>query len=81
MNLYLVYMPGGGSRIEPKFPRRYQLADGLWAVASRAATCADVCGEIGIGDGTRGVVSTMDSYYGYFDNALWQKLAAWSAEE
>ena len=80
MNNFLVFMPGGGHKVEAAFPRHYRLAENsLWAVASSESTCADVCEQLGIGPGEPGVVSRMDEYYGHYDRALWEKLSAWSA--
>ena len=81
MNNYLVFMPGGEDKVETEFPRHYPLAAGsLWAVGSDELTCADVCDRLGIGSGESGVVYRIDDYYGHYDRALWQKLAAWSRE-
>ena len=81
MNNYLVFMPGGEDKVETEFPRRYPLAAGsLWAVGSDELTCADVCARLGIGSGESGVVYRIDDYYGHYDRALWQKLAAWIRE-
>lgn len=81
MHNYLVFMPEGEGKIEKKFPRaHYQLTDGLWAIGSPLSTCADVCEELGMESGSSGVVVSMHEYYGHFDRALWQKLAAWNLE-
>ena len=81
MNLYLVFMPGGGEKVQATFPdRNYEFTKSLWAVAGKEATCADVCSALGIARGSRGIVSTVSEYYGHFDRALWQKLSAWSSE-
>ena len=81
MNLYLIFMPGGGEKVQTTFPdRNFEITKCLWAAAGKEDTCADVCSALGITQGSRGVVSTMSEYYGYFDHALWQKLSAWSSE-
>ena len=78
MNCYLVYLSGGSASLE-KFPHHYELEkDRLWAIASDANTCADVSNLVGIGGGAPGVVVRIGEYYGHYDTALWQKLAAWS---
>ena len=57
----------------------------IWAVGvpKRTTTGADVCSTLGINsEGDRaGVVWPLTNYYGYFDQALWQKLDAWQAYE
>ena len=53
-----------------------------WVVAANETTVtpADVCKKIGL-TGTEqarmGVVVRFETYYGYADAALWQKLQAW----
>ena len=82
MNCYLVYLPGGSDSLEFIFgPHHYELGENrLWAVATDANTCADVSTLVGIGAGTPGVVIRIGEYYGRYDTALWQKLAAWRGD-
>jgi len=77
---YFIFMPGGDDAVKTRFPdTHYHISEGLWAVASRLRTSADVCEQLGISGGLRGIVVPMEEYYGHYDRALWQKLAAWSA--
>ena len=80
MQTYLVYISKGGENVTTCLPNtNFQLAEGLWAVGSSAETPADLSEALGIGGGVvTGVVVSMETYYGYYDNALWQRLEAWS---
>ena len=83
MENYLVFIPshGGEEKIAQHFANsHYQLAPGLWAVGSAARTSSDLCEIIGIGPELSGVVTSMERYYGHYDQALWQRLDAWSRQ-
>ena len=77
----------GKKVIEQQFPEHHfeVLENRLWAVGAKkeVTTSADVCSDLGIGDAEQraGVVWQVYSYYGYFNEALWQKLAAWQRHE
>ena len=77
MQNYLVFMPGGKSKVESLYPHHYELAEGLWAIGSVDISSADVCERLGIGPNAWGMVSRLGEYYGHHDGALWQKLEAW----
>ena len=82
MNCYLVYLPGGSNSLKSIFgPHYYELEkDQLWAVGTDENTCVDVSKRVGIGAGVSGVVIRIGEYYGHYDTALWQKLAAWRGD-
>ena len=80
MRRYIVHFPSlNEEKIEAALPvSRYRLAEGLWAVGSTAKTTADLSEQLGIGKNEiTGVVVSMEEFYGYYDNALWQRLEAW----
>lgn len=69
--------------VRKAFPDAYEVQDGVWVAPSPLDTCADVSGRLGI-DGTgrkSGVVVAVGPYYGYHDNALWEKLGAWKRRD
>ena len=84
MKRYVVISPDTDSgSVSEKFPDNYELLEGqVWVVAAQQSTCADVCEALGIGkeQGMRGVVTTMEDYYGFYDRALWEKASAWGAQ-
>ena len=85
MKRYVVIVPVGemdSSDVTATFPDNYEVLPGnVWAVGAPQATCAEVCELLGIGQGgKRGVVTSMDDYYGFYDRALWEKANAWSMQ-
>ena len=79
MNTYLVYVSSDTGVIPRKFPNScHKVAEGLWAVGSQDPTPADLMARLGLGQNMPGVIVKIDSYYGHFDQALWQKLNAWT---
>ena len=70
--------------VQKHFPDfNYQIVSGTWVVASDSAGPSDVCKTLGIdveGEVSSGVVCSLNSYYGFFDAALWEKLNLWEAQ-
>ena len=82
MNCYVVVAdPSLKTKLTQAFPDHHEVATNVWAVAGKQRTCADVCNALGIktsaGKGDSGVVCKFNEYYGYFDRALWDKIASW----
>ena len=78
MNTHLVYLSSDSGVIPEKFPdSNHRIAEGLWAVGSTDSTSADMMTRLGIGQQLPGVNVKVDSHYGHFDQALWQKINAW----
>ena len=70
------------SRVQEIAHDCYKLRDGVWAIASTQSTCYDVVRQLGMTDSKEndGVVLRVGEFYGLFNPALWDKLAAWSRQ-
>ena len=87
MNCYVVMAaPDLKQAVAKAFPAEhfYEASDNVWVVAGEHPTCVDVCTALGIptrdSGGSRGVVWKFTEYYGYFDRALWDKIANWQKQ-
>ena len=93
VNIYLLVLPAGSTTEPPDFadkriPRHLKLNPTTWALASELATSAEVGEALGFPGGDNQHDRTWvifklveDGYFGYAVSSLWQKLAAWEAEE
>lgn len=83
MRTYIVFIPKTSKLKENELPpNRYKLSDGLWAIGSPSTTSSSLCDNLGIGrNGLIGVVVPMKEFYGYYDNALWQRLEDWRSDK
>ena len=81
MNSYLISAESiGAEKLKALFQPEnvFQVnPSGVWAVGTNLPTASDVSNAVGIGDGVRGVVFKISEFYGWHDEALWQKLNAW----
>ncbi len=69
------------AEVQSNFPDfNYQIAPGVWAVAASSKTPSEICQMLGIKDSNAGVVFTLDSYYGFYDQTLWEKLNLWEEQ-
>ena len=87
MNCFIVISPTTEkiqAAVQKHFPDfNHQIVPGTWAVASGRAGPSEICKILGIsgeGDAGPGVVCSLNSYYGFFDAALWEKLNLWEAQ-
>ena len=82
MNTSLVYVASDSGVIPEKFPSNCcKVAEGHWAVGSHEPRPADLMERLGMGQNLPGVIVKIDSYYGHFDQALWQKLNSWTRSQ
>lgn len=89
MNVYLVFIrsPGQDARelLLEEFPKRQELAPGLWAIGAESATAVEVCQILGLtkerptsaSSRSQGIVVKLTDYYGMYDPGLWQEIDAW----
>ena len=63
------------------YPDAYEVGSGVWVAPSKEETCADVAERLGMNSTIQntGIVVSVGAYYGYYNNALWEKINAWKA--
>ena len=79
LNCYVVAAEVPEDRVAKAYPdHHYRVSDRVWVVAGDQATCSDVCTTLGIWPNqSRGTVFKFQEYYGFYDRALWDKIAIW----
>ena len=90
MHLFLVVADGISETVRDVYPDKHHVvAPNAWVVADEESLSSSVSQRLGftaVDDGGKtiarrnGVVVSIDNYYGVFDSALWQRMAAWSNE-
>ena len=84
MNRFIVISPNAEeiqTAVQTHFPAfNYEIAPGVWAVAGANHGPSDVCEILDINDRCAGVVFSLDAYYGFYDQALWEKLNLWEEQ-
>lgn len=69
-------------RLERAFPKNYKFSAKAWAIASeKPTTCSDVVDELTQGEDPPWtcVVARLESYNGYAENSLWEKIGLWES--
>ena len=80
MNCYVISAENlSTADVRASFPEAYEVRTGTWVAPSSFDTCADVAEELGMNSTVqaRGIVVSLGAYYGYHNNALWEKINAW----
>lgn len=63
---------GVSKRAQRMYPDNYrQIDDAAFLVATRGQTTQDVAARLGV-DKERGIVVSMDAYYGFQDRGIWE---------
>ena len=57
----------------------FKVYENVWIVRAEHNTCADMCVALSIDTHNQkwGIVAPFNTFYGFFDPALWQKVEAW----
>ena len=56
-----------------------QVGQGVWILADKDSTSSEVTNKLNIKrGGPRGIVTGIMGYYGLWDSAVWDKMAAWT---
>ena len=82
MNCYLIAGTNlTATEIRHAYPEAYEVGAGAWVTPSPEETCADVAERLGMNNARQnsGIVVAIGAYYGYYNNALWEKINAWKA--
>lgn len=86
MNRFIVISPNAeqiATVVQRHFPDfNYPISPGVWAVAGTSTGPSEVSEILGIDrKGTHsGIVFALDSYYGFYDPSLWEKLNFWEEQ-
>ena len=81
MATFAIFMPGGKDLVEQQFPDAFALEEGsLWIVGSRLPNSSSVKEQLVKADGPSIVVLRVADYYGYYNQALWQRIQVWERQ-
>ena len=84
--MLVYFVIGKGSALDAKvksvYPNHHEVIDGGWVVAVDNKTTSEVSESLGMNskDKNMGVIVKAEAYYGYYNNALWEKISLWRDE-